>query len=596
MFGGTFFSSPLIMLGGGCVLRLNRLVGLRRPARELPRRAESSPRSISTSRQNSRPRFQAQRRTTLTHVRWLSTEDDAKKKLTDLELNITNVEQVVDEFLKKHGGAAHEHSVEFDKSGLHPFGATHEKPLSFADLEAKKGPRNELTKHLHAVIQTRGPMSLATFMNYALTHPQHGYYMKSDVFGQAGDFTTSPEISQMFGELLGAWCAQMWIHLGRPNKLHIVELGPGRGTLSNDLLNGTKDMKAFFKAAQLHFVEVSPHLRRLQAQKFGLIYPAVIDPQAVSQIQVPTGWNEELANLNQDGAKATSFQVNRPQASEQDYLPDVSLQSVAGTNISWHKRFEDVPVVEGEPMLVIAQEFFDALPVYHLEKTKKGWRERLVDLDDSPDTADWFRTTLAPAPTPACHLIERADQDLKVGSGVEKCVEGMKVSQLIADRLLQVGGAAVFIDYGHDENRSYTIRGIKDHKFVSIYKEVGAVDLSANVDFAALARAALTPAPHRPAEAQLQQLRLFGSIPQSEFLTSLGIYSRMAKLLRKSTKEEDAEALIAAFNRLTDKRQMGSTYKVLGMFSNPKLTPEGFEGVEEISYDNLKEHLGQPLL
>jgi NADH dehydrogenase [ubiquinone] 1 alpha subcomplex assembly factor 7 len=526
--------------------------------------------------------------------------------ISKIKETLVNLESVVDQFEQRGLPTA---EFEFDRSGLHPFGLKKKVALNWKDLEAKKGPRTELTKHLHAIIETRGPMSMSTFMNYALTHPVHGYYMKSDVFGKAGDFTTSPEISQMFGELLGVWCAAMWENLGRPSKIHLVELGPGRGTLSNDMLNAVKHMHNFFKSIHLHLVEVSPHLRRIQAQKFGLVYPSNISSEQISAIPVPAGL--EHHDLASTAGQATAFSLHdqKPNtdpgnsdtteknaaskttfsagssASHSSLLPDVTLKTLPGTSISWHARFEDVPEFPaGEPVLVIAQEFFDALPIYQLEMTSQGWRERLVDIDDRPETTDWFRTTLAPSPTPACALIDESDLPstgvAAVGMGVEKCAEGTRIAQSIADRLLANGGAALFIDYGHEIMSGWSIRGIQNHQFVSIYKDVGDVDLSANVDFTALSRTMISDAvATRPHLDRLDNLNVYGPINQGEFLAALGIYSRLAKLLRSTTTEDDAAALIASFKRLTDKDQMGATYKVMGVFSNPKLTPEGFWGL-----------------
>lgn len=528
-----------------------------------------------------------------THLRAFTTKEDNEAAIQLLRQTLKKVE-AVEADLKEHG--VPEIDFEIDRSGMHPFGLKRLETPSIEALEEKKGKRSELVKQLMALIETRGPMSMATFMNFALTHPSYGYYMKSDVFGKEGDFTTSPEISQMFGELLGVWCAAMWEHLGRPPKIHIVEIGPGRGTLSSDMLNATKNMKAFFKAIHLHLVEVSPHLRRLQAQKFGLVYPATINREVLDSIKVPQGLDDHVYQPI-SGSEAVQFEVSRPDLSKlseandtSQLLPDVTLKSLPGTSISWHARFDDIPDYNGEPMLVIAQEFFDALPIYQLEMTSAGWRERLVDIDDRLETPDWFRTTLAPSTTPACTLIEEADEAhlgaKSIGMGVEKCAEGLAVCQNISDRLLKNSGAAIFIDYGYEFTHGWSIRGIKNHEFVSIYREPGEVDLSTNVDFAALTRAALKSRADESTNKLLPNLRVYGSIGQGEFLASLGIYSRMAKLLRKADTEEEAEALIAAFHRLTDKRQMGTNYKVMGIFSSPKLVPEGFEGIDPKSSDD----------
>ncbi len=183
---------------------------------------------------------------------------------------------------------------------------------------------NALEEEIRAQIATYGPMPLDRYMQLALSHPVHGYYMRRDPFGAAGDFITAPEISQMFGELLGLWAVEMWLDMGRPSPVRLVELGPGRGTLMHDALRAARVMPDFCAALDVHMVETSPLLQARQKQN-------------LSQVQ---GWGQVPA--------------------------------------SWHGSVTEVP--DGAA-IIFANEFFDALPVRHHVRTERGWCERLVGLD-----------------------------------------------------------------------------------------------------------------------------------------------------------------------------------------------------------------------
>jgi hypothetical protein len=202
-----------------------------------------------------------------------------------------------------------------------------------ADLHAPRPQDTPLERHLRSVIRFRGgPLPVADFMSEVLTHPTLGYYMTRDVFGTAGDFVTSPEVSQIFGELCAVWGACLWDAMGRPPKVTLVELGPGRGTLMADLLRCAAALPGGFAAAlEVHLVEVSPALRRMQAAALGC------GPAAGAV-----------------GAGATP----------------------SGTRVRWHGALATVP--EG-PLILFAHEFFDALPVHQFQRTPRGWCERLVD-------------------------------------------------------------------------------------------------------------------------------------------------------------------------------------------------------------------------
>ncbi len=233
---------------------------------------------------------------------------------------------------------------------------------------------NPLAGYLTALIREEGPISIARYMAEALGNKDHGYYMTRDPLGRRGDFITAPEISQIFGELIGLWCASSWRAMGAPDPVIVAELGPGRATLMADALRAARVMPGFAAAARLHLVETSPVLRSLQEAKL---------------------------------------------------------------KASWHDRLDDVP--EG-PLLLIANEFFDALPVRQLVRTGDGWRQRRVGLNEAGGFAavPGADITMPPA--------ELADAP--VGSVVELRPEGVALAADIARRVANHGGAALIIDYG----------------------------------------------------------------------------------------------------------------------------------------------------
>jgi NADH dehydrogenase [ubiquinone] 1 alpha subcomplex assembly factor 7 len=350
-------------------------------------------------------------------------------------------------------------------------------------------------------IRLAGPMTVAEFMAEAVNHPQHGYYKQGDVFGLAGDFITSPEISQMFGELIGAWCADCWDKMGRPKPVRLVEIGPGRGTLMADLLRGTRGAAGFHDAVDLHLVETSPALRELQKAAI---------------------------------AKAT---------------PSLKPQ--------WHDVFDAVP--DG-PLLQVSNEFFDALPIHQFEQRHGHWQERMVTLNSAGDEFEFaFRVPgatfgLANPPLPAPE-----------GMVLEVCPAAIAVANAIARRLVAFGGAALNFDYAIGEGGiGDSLQAVRRHGKHGVLDDPGLADLSAHVDFGAIARAA------REAGAAV-----YGPVPQGELLERLGIQVRAEALQRQATPEQSAD-IAAAMERLLDLQQMGTLFKALAMMAPGLPTPAGF--------------------
>jgi NADH dehydrogenase [ubiquinone] 1 alpha subcomplex assembly factor 7 len=335
-------------------------------------------------------------------------------------------------------------------------------------------------------------------MAQVLTDPQHGYYMSGDPFGRRGDFITAPEISQMFGELIGLWCIDTWQRMGAPSRILLVELGPGRGTLMADALRAADLAPPFRAAAQVHLVEVSPSLRRRQ--------------------------NETLRDHE----------------------------------VEWHENLAEVP---NEPLLLVANEFFDALPVRQFERTLKGWCERMVVLD----AAGRLALGLSP-PTPAAAvLVPEALRHAPLGSLVEASPAALGVVAELGRRLGTQGGAALVIDYGHCQSRTgASLQAVRRHAPHAVLEDPGSADLAAHVDFATIARAAAETG-----------ARAHGPVTQGAFLERLGIGPR-AEALRRAATPDQARDIEAARLRLTAADQMGALFKALAL-THPALgTPAGF--------------------
>jgi NADH dehydrogenase [ubiquinone] 1 alpha subcomplex assembly factor 7 len=347
---------------------------------------------------------------------------------------------------------------------------------------------------LAAEIEARGPLSVARYMELALGHPAFGYYRRQDPLGAAGDFVTAPEVSQTFGEILGLWLAQAWADLGRPAPVRLVELGPGRGSLLADLLRASVGMPGFHTALALHLVETSPPLRRLQAAR------------------------------------------------------------LAGRQARWHDRFEEVP--DG-PLLLVANEFIDALPVHQLVRTADGWRERMIGLTASGELG--FEEASTPAP-PAAHA-ESAPGTVAEVSPARAALAGQ-----IGARIAGAGGVALLIDYGAwaEGPTGDTLQAVLGHAACDPLTRPGEADLSAQVDFRALAEAAATGG-----------AVVYGPVPQGTFLRAFGIEARMLRLRERAPPERRRD-LRAGLFRLVDPSAMGELFKVLVLAQEGAPLPPGF--------------------
>jgi NADH dehydrogenase [ubiquinone] 1 alpha subcomplex assembly factor 7 len=354
-----------------------------------------------------------------------------------------------------------------------------------------------LERHLKALIAAEGPIPVARFMAEALGHPEHGYYRTRDPLGVAGDFITAPEIAQVFGELIGAWCAVLWEQAGRPDPVQLVELGPGRGTLMADALRlAGKVAPAFDAAAKLHLVETSPALRAAQAAALG----------------------------------------ERPR---------------------WHDTIESVPE---RPTILIANEFFDALPVHQLVRRGGAWHERLVGLDPATGALR-FEVAAEPSPLAPPDLPAAADGDI-----FELRPAGDAIAGAIARRIAAHGGGALIVDYGHAASAvGDTLQAVRGHGHAPVLEAPGEADLTAHVDFAALGRAA-----------EAAGVSVFGPVDQGNFLRALGIEARLAALAAAAPDAQTRAAVLGGAERLTEPRQMGTLFKALALIHPRQAPPPGF--------------------
>lgn len=360
-----------------------------------------------------------------------------------------------------------------------------------------------LARELARRIADHGPLTIADYMAACLFHPRHGYYSTREPFGRGGDFITAPEVSQMFGELLGLWAADSWMRLGSPSPFVLAELGPGRGTMMADMLRATRVVPGFHEAARVVLMEASPRLREIQ--------------------------------------KAT----------------------LAGHRVEWADRVEALPP---GPLLLLANEFIDALPIRQFVRTPEGIAERMVGLDDNGALAFGLRPR-ATLDNPAGRRLMAAPP----GAMLEICPTGFAIAAHLGTRLAQEGGAALVVDYGHAGGFGDTLQALRSHAFDDVLAHPGEADVTAHVDFAALA-----------VTARAQGARAFGPVGQGALLERLGLAARTERLKRGAS-PETAAAIDTAARRLAGSHEggMGSLFKALALVHPHLDAPAGFVPAEE---------------
>jgi NADH dehydrogenase [ubiquinone] 1 alpha subcomplex assembly factor 7 len=335
-------------------------------------------------------------------------------------------------------------------------------------------------------IRAYGPMSVSQFMSDCLFHETYGYYTRQAAVGAAADFITAPEISQVFGELIGLWCAVVWQQMGEPARLHLVEFGPGRGTLMADALRSARAVPAFRSALRVHLVEINATLKRAQRER-----------------------------LDGEGA------------------------------ISWHDGWPGAETFAGEPVIVIGNEFLDALPIEQIIARNGVWHWREVGLD----ATDGFAFVDG---RPSGHALEDGvrDGDVREFSEAQDHVADLMVQYAQAGPM-----ASLWIDYGSDAPlMGDTLQGVRQHKYVPPFDAPGETDVTAQVDFSALVK-----------RAHDGGLGVDGVVPQAEFLGALGVIERASRLM--SANPAKAGMIEAGVARLMAPNGMGTRFKALGLRS-----------------------------
>lgn len=358
--------------------------------------------------------------------------------------------------------------------------------------------------YLQQNIAQHGSISLGEFFSFAVSHPQHGYYASQAPFGREGDFITAPEISQMFGEMIGAWVYDTWQQLGEPGTFNLLEFGPGRGTLMSDILRVTMKSDTFRSAARISLVEVSPSLK--QSQK-----------ETLSGHEV--SWCAELSEINHDC-----------------------------------------------PTIIIGNEFLDALPIEQLKRTEQSWQKRVIKYDAPKNefSFDWESAeqeliALLPAKTESHQIYEVAPQR-------------QKVIKDVCTHISASSGAALWIDYGYTK-RHYgdTLQAIKKHQYSDILTNIGQSDITAHVDFQALAE-----------DVHSHDTLSSRTTTQGEFLKKVGIEYRALALKNSVLKAHGTDngakkiyEIDQDLNRLISRNEMGELFKVMAIYDN-RITPSGF--------------------
>lgn len=283
----------------------------------------------------------------------------------------------------------------------------------------------DLNDHLIKLIKLHGPITVSNYMTEALTNPKYGYYVNQNPFGKKGDFITAPEVSQMFGELIGLWFADLWLKLGRPVKVHLIELGPGNGTLMADVIRVLDVLPEFLKVIDLHFVEASPQLKNIQKEKF------------------------------------KDFNGNK----------------------TWHETVKSALNAannDDEVTFIVANEFLDALPIRQFQKGDLGWHERMVTVNEKGDGLSYM---LSPFPAQDAELPEHLKTATE-HSIIEISPMAEYLTAQIAEHFKSHEGAALFIDYGYtDYQTGETLQAVEKHAYTDVFESPGYSDISAHVNF-----------------------------------------------------------------------------------------------------------------
>lgn len=369
--------------------------------------------------------------------------------------------------------------------------------------------QQDLTKYFQDKIRINGPITLAEYMRESLKT----YYNSGQVFGSDGDFITSPEISQLYGEMVMLWLLSMWEKAGCPSPLNLIELGPGTGVMMTDMLRLLKQTQYSSLDLSIHMVETSKKCSLEQANKLC------------------------SSDLKMESDKCY-------------YQSGITCEKYGKKEIFWYASIDDIP--RDTFSLIVAQEFFDALPIYKFRKINEKWHEIVIDIENY--LSGTFRYVLSKTSTTTSNLISTIEyykcSNLKNGTEIEVGLDAAIIMQKLSERIIMDGGIFICIDYGQDKPIIDTFRAFSGHQQVNPLNNPGTVDLTADVDFGRLKDVAGT------------DVLAFGPIGQNIFLENMMINLRYQNLLTLTKNEKEATSLTFGYNKLME---MGKQFKIMGM-------------------------------
>ncbi|RVE43209.1 hypothetical protein evm_012158 [Chilo suppressalis] len=391
------------------------------------------------------------------------------------------------------------------------------------------GTAPKLLEIIKEKIRLNGPITVAEYMHIVATNPTEGYYMKKDVIGEAGDFITSPEISQLFGEIVAIWFYAETQKMGPGKPLNIVELGPGKGTLMIDFLRVLNRLGYDSTDLSIHLVEISSTMQSIQASRLCISHRAM-------DLDSPHNYEGE---------------------------------TVSGTKVYWYNDLKKVP---SHFSWYIAHEFFDALPIHKFQKEEDGWRELLIDIDKNEKL--YYR--ISANETQSVKMLLRPPLNSGDRTAIEISPRGLGLARQLAERVDQYGGIALIADYGHEGEKGDTFRAFHKHNVVDPLQNPGESDLTADVDYAQLRIAGSSTPSHE------NFAIVVGPVTQKDFLERSQAEVRLKVLIDHAKTEEEKQKILRSYQMLVDPKKMGERFKFMAFYPSTmaetlnKYPPLGF--------------------
>ncbi|XVN43209.1 MAG: SAM-dependent methyltransferase [Candidatus Rickettsia vulgarisii] len=432
------------------------------------------------------------------------------------------------------------------------------------------------------LIKQNGYVTIDEMMLQAMSAVSDSYYQRQDHIGEQGDFITAPEISQLFGEIIGLWIIEQWYEIGCPKQTNLVELGPGQGTLMKDLLRVAKLIPEFYQFLQIELLEINPHFiekQKTNLQEFSgdsyFNFSTTGCPPRESRDPEKDINNVIPKQVRDDNAMLDSCLRGEDIGNENDIESGNDTQEEYAQNYHKLKHISSIKQISKIPSIIIANEFFDALPIKQYIKDSSLWHEKVVIIDNATNEMTFDKINIS------SHLqnyLQQQHPNANDGAIIEISPQSQDIMRFISEHIKQFNGAAVIIDYGYDiepkarKNSQYnsTLQAIKDHHYASILETLGETDLSAHVDFYSLKTIEDTKLSSRANVSQRGDLmRLPRELPhnydlltQRDFLIKYGILLR-SQTLQNKLPEIEAEIINRQVDRLINPNKMGELFKVL---------------------------------